>query len=110
MKRFRTPESVRRQIDLMVKRYGKDKICLDSGIGAYQFSRYKYEEPSYSNNYTSCIILYYIDFDANRTERTFTILSANDLRKPTKYDCGYFTSCLWEEEYPTLLEVREYRV
>lgn len=111
MEKFRKPETLKRKIDSLAKKYGRENIILDHGVGSYRFSRYEYEEASLKNNYSSTLKLFYEDFNDAKTERLYMSLTAEDMRKPTKDDYGReFVFCIWEKEYPRILEIREYTI
>jgi len=111
MRHFRTPESIKAKLDVMEKQIGADNICLDHGVGAYQYSHYVYTNANYSNKWTSQITIYFVDFDLNKTVRPFITVTANDLRKPNKNDWYVdLVSCYWEKEFPSLLCIKEYTV
>lgn len=111
MQRFRSPESLKRKIDSLVKQYGSERLTLDHGIGNYQYSHYTYEDASWKNKYKSSITIWYIDFDKNKTVKPYMTLTEDNMRKPNKNDWFVeLVSCIWEKEYPTLLEIREYEV
>lgn len=107
IKRIRTPESVRKRIDLMLK---NGEVILDHGCGSYKFNHYEYEEPRFENNYESKLVIYYKDFDGIIKE--YMTVTENNLRKPTKNDglLDWFVDCYWEKKYPTLLYMREYQI
>lgn len=105
IKRYRTPESVKKRIDCMLR---NGEVVLDHGVGAYEYDHYDYEEPTFENGYCSTLNIYYKDFDVNKTVRLYMRLTENNLRKPDKDEYGEFVDCYWEKEFPTLLFMREY--
>lgn len=108
MIRYRSPETVKKKIDQMLKKSGK--VILDHGVGNYEFTRYEYDEPGIDNGFQSVLWVFYRDFDDGK-EKLFMKLTEDNLRKPTKDD--YYVElihCGWEKKYPTLLEMREYYV
>lgn len=108
MIRYRTPESIKKRIDTMLK---KGEVILDHGVLACEFDHYEYEEASWENNYTSKLHLFYKDFDTNKTVRYYMTVTENNLRKPTKNDWYVeLIHCSWDKRWPTLLEMREYLV
>ena len=107
-RRYRTPESVKKRLDLMIK---KGEVVLDHGIGSYEFDHYDYYEPDWSNNFESKLVIYYKDFDVNKTVREYMTVTKNNLRKPTEDDIfDWFVDCYWEKEFPTLLYMKEYQI
>lgn len=108
---FRKPESIKARLDIMEKKIGKEKMCIDHGVVNYAYSRYEYEEPCCKNNWVSKIYIYVYDFDRNKTEILDMILTEKNLRKPTKDDWYVeLMHCSWDKRYPSLLEIREYTV
>lgn len=102
VRRYRTPESVKKRIDCMLR---NGKVILDHGIASYEFDHYDYEN--------GILDIYYKNFDVNKTVRLYMRLTENNLRKPKKdswgdYEWGEFVDCYWEKEYPSLLYMREY--
>ncbi len=108
IKRYRTPESIKRRLDLMLK---NGEVVLDHGCGSYEFDHYDYYEPNVENNWQSKLIVYYKDFDKNHTIREYMSVTEDNLRKPSKDDIfSWFVDCYWEKEYPTLLYMKEYQI
>ena len=108
IRRLRSPESIKKRLDLMQK---SGKVILDHGVGAYKFDHYDYEEPSFENGYESKLVIYYEDFDMDKTVREYMTVSEGNLRKPTDQDCmTWLVDCYWDKAYPTLLYMREYQV
>ena len=108
MIRYRTPDSVKKKIDAMLK---KGEVILDHGVGAYEFDHYEYDPPGFENRWQSRLDLFYKDFDKAKTVRLYMSLTENNLRKPNKDDWYVeLVTCKWDKEFPTLLEVREYTV
>lgn len=111
MQHFRTPESLKKKLDSMIKKYGNE-FTIDHGIANYQFDHYEYYEPRWENSWTSCIIIYVKDFWHKDEVVEYGRYTEADLCKPTKYDLawGYFEKyrAVWEKEFPTILEIREY--
>ena len=105
-KRLRTPESIKKKIDSMLR---KGEVVLDHGVGAYDFDHYEYEEANYEHD--SSLKIFYKDFDKEKTTRLYMVVTENNLRKPTKDDWyAEFVDCYWEKEFPTLLYMREYTI
>ena len=108
MIRYRTPESVKKRIDTMLK---KGEVVLDHGVASYEFDHYEYEEPSYDNHYIAKLHIFYKDFDVNKTVKHYMTVTENNLRKPNKDDWYVeLVHCSWDKRWPTLLEMREYLI
>lgn len=107
MKRqYRTVESVKKRLDLMLKQ--GSEILLYHGSGAYRFSRYEHCKPCPESNWKESLYVYYID-GVTHKESEYMVITDDVLRKPTEDDFGlWFVDCHWEKEYPSLIYMREY--
>jgi len=109
MIRYRTPENIKKKIDMLIRDH--KKISIDHGIACYEYDHYEYIEGSYKNNFTPQLDVYVKDFWNNGNVILYMTLTADNMRKPTKND--WFTelvSCTWEKEFPTILNIKEYTV
>ena len=106
MIRYRTPESIKKRIDAMLK---KGTVILDHGVSSYLFNHYDYVYPCYQNKFTSQLHIYYREL--NGDVKHYMTVSENNLRKPNKNDWYVeLVTCSWDKRWPTLLEMREYLV
>lgn len=109
---FRKPESLKSKLDTLVKKYGTNKITIEHGCACYEFHHYDYEEPSWKNNWESTITIYVVDFWNGKVVE-FGTYTEKDLAKPTydELDWGCYDKIFtfWEKQFPTIIEIREYR-
>lgn len=105
---FRKPESLKSKLDILVNKYGANKITIEHGCGCYEFHHYDYEEPSWKNSWESAITIYVIDFWNNKVIE-FGTYTEKDLAKVDK-NWGYWGQVYtkWDKEFPTIIEISEY--
>ena len=108
---YRTPESVMKRLDAMQKKLKENEhISIDHGVAVYKFDHYEYEEPTFKNNFESCLIIYVEDFWTHKIIE-YMRLNESNLRKPNKDDWFVeLVHCSWEKAFPTILNMREYTV
>ena len=106
---LRTPESIKRKLDAMLKK--NETITIDHGVSVYEFDHYDYEAPSVYNKFESMITIWVKDFDPAHTPIVYMQLREDDLRSPNKNDWGIdLITCVWETAWPMCLYIREYSV
>lgn len=106
---YRTAKSIKRRLDVMIKRYGENKITIDHGVANYEFDHYEFTKGSFKNNYVDTIEIFVRDFDRDNSVISYMVASEESLRKPNKKD--WFTNlihCSWDSKYPTILYMRDY--
>ena len=110
---FRKPESLKNKLDTLIKKYGNEKITIEHGCGCYEFDHYEIEEPSWKNHWESAIIIYVKDFWNNNKVTEFGRYNETNLAKPTldelRWGCTYKQFTKWDKEFPTIIEIRDYR-
>lgn len=109
---FRKPQTLKNKLDALEKRLGKDNITIETHPACYQYDHYEFHEGNWENRFVDSIVIYYQDFDINKTIRSIEI-TAEDMRHPTKADYLYgsgkdLLNITWDKRWPTIIDIVEY--